>query len=466
LGSIDALERDIVINENIHEQLASRIDTRAEEFIHWLLHLAEFPSISATGEGVRECAEALVGLMTSLGIDTAVLETGGEPLVWGAVGEGSPTIIVYGHYDVQPPGSIESWRHPPFRPTISEGAIWGCGVGDNKGQLLAHLCALAAWLDCAGGPPPFRLIFAFDGEEEIGSPASSRYIAEHPEYFDGDALLVADGSSLGVEQPALFLNLHGLLYLELRATGPSTEWHSGSYGGLLPNPIHRLAQALAGVVNERGTVLVPGFYEEVVAPTLAQRHLLDSLPDHLLSDPRKFGVDRFVSSSPVDAVFMLPKLCICGFRGGYLGTGVKTAVPTDAIAKIDITLAPRQDPARVADQLRSHLDSTGFGDITQTVLASCAPVETSPDDAMVRIVSEALTSVWKKSPTIFPSIGGGGPFAAFASHGMTCVSVPYGQADLHEHSPEEHLSLEAFVNGIKTTAEIYLLLAERGASLS
>jgi acetylornithine deacetylase/succinyl-diaminopimelate desuccinylase-like protein len=447
----------VALNEHTVHQ---RIDERAGEFLDWLVRLASIPSISATGEGIRECASELVSLMQSLGVESTILETGGQPLVWGTVGKGSPSLVVYGHYDVQPAGPAEAWRDPPFSPTVREEAIWGRGVGDNKGQLLAHLCALSAWLDIHGEPPPFRLVFAFDGEEEIGSPASSRFIATHPEYFSGDVLYGADGSSLEVWEPALFLGTRGLLYLELRIECGVAEWHSGSYGGLLPNPVHRLAQALLTLVDRHGKVLVRGFYDDVVPPSPLERELAAKLPTSFLAHPAHFGRTSFLTESPRDSMFFTPQFCLCGFNGGYEGEGVKTAVPTRARAKIDATLLPNQDPQTIADCISAHLVEHGFDDVQLEVLAACPPISIAFDHPLVQTSIRALESVWNRPPVIFPSIGGGGPLAAFAlSHGMPCLMVPYAQADLHEHSTEEHFSLTWFVNGIKTSAELFRLIA-------
>ena len=202
-------------------RLFEQIDAGTERYVERLARLAAIPSVSATGEGIEECADALAQLMRSLGIRTELLDPGGAPLVWGTIGAGAPRVVVYGHYDVQPAGSPDLWRDDPFEPVIRDGAIWGRGVGDNKGQLLAHLCALEAWLEAFGEPPPFELVFAFDGEEEIGSPSSLPFIERHPEHFGGDFLYGADGSTLGLSDPAVFLGVRGLLYLELEIRGVS-----------------------------------------------------------------------------------------------------------------------------------------------------------------------------------------------------------------------------------------------------
>ena len=442
------------------EALAACVDRRAETYLDWLRQLASIPSISATGEGVCDCANHLCELMRSVEIETELLETGGGPLIVGTAGTGDRTLLLYGHYDVQPTGQPEDWRDPPFSPTVRDGAIWGRGVGDNKGQLLAHLCALDAWQQATGAPPPIRTIFVFDGEEEVGSPNTLPFIAANPERFKADLVFGADGSTLGVDGPALFLEVHGLLYLELSAQGAREEWHSGSYGSLLPNPIVRLAGALGSMIDDSGRVLIEGFYDSVREPSAELRQLADQLPIGFLRDPAAYGVDRFSTDSPREAMFFGPKFCVCGFAGGYSGEGVKTAVPTHASAKIDVTLAPEQAPEEILELVHTHLDRSGFSDIRVLALATCPPIAIDPDHELVQLVASAMEQVWGRQPVLFPSIGGGGPLAAFDSGlGIPALMAPYAQADLHEHSTQEHLSLEWFLNGIKTTAELYRRLA-------
>jgi acetylornithine deacetylase/succinyl-diaminopimelate desuccinylase-like protein len=435
--------------------VSERIDARAEEFLGWLLRFAAMPSISATGEGITETAEALAELMRSLGITVELLDTGHHPIVWGTIGEGDTHALFYGHYDVVPPGPLEDWETPPFEPTIRDGAVWGRGVGDNKGQLLAHLAALAAWLDVHGEPPPLRIDFVFDGEDEIGSAATARYVAAHPERFAGDFLICADASTLGLWDPAMFLGIRGALYVELRAQGAGEEWHSGSYGGILPNPVERLARAVASL-SDGERVRIPGFYDGVEPPDPRALELAAELPPGYLSDPAEFGVGAFVTDDPRANMFFTPRLCVCGLQGGYGGEGMKMAVPTHAVAKLDFTLLPGQRPSRIAERLRAHLDAEGFADVTLEVLADCPPSVVPPGHPVVATVASALASVWGRPPVVFPSIGGGGVFAAFAEHvGLPCLVVPYAQADLQEHSVREHLALEWFHNGIKTSAELF-----------
>jgi acetylornithine deacetylase/succinyl-diaminopimelate desuccinylase-like protein len=442
-------------------KLSSRIDQRAGEFVEWLIGLASIPSISATGEGIRECASHLILLLKSLGVDARIIETNGHPIVWGQVGTGSPRLLVYGHYDVQPAGPEDQWQSPPFTPTIRGNAVYGRGVGDNKGQLLAHVCALSAWLDVYQSPPPFSIVFVFDGEEEIGSPNTMQLIARHPEYFGGDCLILADGSTLGIWNPAIFLTNRGLVYLEFHVDGPDKEWHSGSYGGLLPNPVVRLAEALQCLVGSSGLVRVPGFHDDIKEPTETERRLAAKVPSSFLSDPHEFGCEFFLSDSPRERMFFQPQFCVCGFSGGYGGTGVKTAVPTSATAKVDITIVPNQHPDRIVQSIRSHLDAKGFDYVGIETLAACPPVSTSFNNHFVQTIIKALANVWDKEPVVFPSIGGGGPLSAFAgAYGMPCLLVPYAQADLHEHSADEHLSLAWFINGVKTSAEFFRLIAE------
>lgn len=442
------------------DDLFRRIDERADEFLRWLIELASMPSISATGEGVRACAEHLVELLGSVGLDTELLETGSHPIVWGKTGVGERHLLVYGHYDVVPAGDPARWPFPPFEPTVSDGSLWGRGVGDSKGQMIAHVCALAAWMDVFGEPPPMRIDVMLDGEDEIGSADTSRWIREHPERFGQDFLYTSDASTLGVWDPALFLGIRGALYVELRATGATDEWHSGSYGSILPNPVTRLARAITSLTDDTNRVLVDGFYDGVDPIADETVALADALPESFLPPADEFGVAGFERDEPVRSMFFEPRICVCGFDGGYTGDGIKMAVPTGARAKLDIALLNGQRPSKVAELLRAHLDRHGFGDIEIAVLADCPPSVITTDHPLVATATRALETVWQRPPVQFPSIGGGGVFATFVEAcGLDCLLVPYAQPDMQEHSAQEHLSLEWFVNGIKTSAEVFRLLA-------
>jgi acetylornithine deacetylase/succinyl-diaminopimelate desuccinylase-like protein len=448
----------------VGRRVRSYLDDHMAGYVEMLRVLASCPSVSATGEGVTECAGVLVALMDSLGVPGEIHETGGSPLVRGTLGAGDYTLVVYGHYDVQPPVASQGWRHPPFEPFLERGAMYGCGVGDNKGQLLSHLIAAAALQEVSGTPLPFRIIFAFDGEEEVGSPNTSRFVREHPELFKGDFCYTADASTLEVSQPGIMLGIRGLLYLELLAPGAVSEWHSGSYGGLLPNPVRRLADALSSLFADGGELAVAGFYDDVRDWSREELGLADALPASFLSDPGAFGVSAFASANPRREMFFRPQVCICGFHGGYTGRGMKTAVPTRARALLDFTLVPNQRAETVLDLVRRHLADHGWGDIEVSALAKCDPIFVDAHHPFVEMVRRSMREVWKVAPVIFPSIGGGGPLATFADAcAMDCLLVPYAQADLHEHSADEHLSLEWFGNGIKVSAELFRLLSERSA---
>jgi acetylornithine deacetylase/succinyl-diaminopimelate desuccinylase-like protein len=445
------------------EELFGAIESHLATSIDRLVELATIPSVSATDSGIRQCAEALLQTMEPLGIEASLLETGGAPIVYGHTGTGRPRVLVYGHYDVQPAGDRALWTHPPFEPVIRDGAIWGRGVGDNKGQLLAHLCALDAWRATLG-ELPFEVVFVFDGEEEIGSPSTLPFIAENAELFEGDFVFGADGSTLGLPGPAVYLGVRGLVYLELVAHAAPYEWHSGSYGGVLPNAIQELASALAALVDLDGTVRIDGFYDDVAEPSEEERELARSLPREFLADPGEFGYRSFRVDDPRTAMFFRPQFGVCGFDGGYTGDGVKTAVPTGARAKVDITLVPNQDPERICSLVRAHLDASGFADVELVTLARCPPIASELADPFVQKAVAASTAVWGKAPFLVPSIGGGGPLAAFVeTHGMPALMIPYAQADLNEHSTQEHLELAWFENGIKTSAELFRLIAEEAA---
>jgi acetylornithine deacetylase/succinyl-diaminopimelate desuccinylase-like protein len=436
--------------------LARRIEEQSQVYLEQLIDLAQTPSISATGEGVREVAGKIADLLRDIGIEPELLETGGSPIVWGtAPGHLDPHLLIYGHYDVVPPGDLDQWQFPPFSATVHDGSIWGRGVGDSKGQMIAHICALAAWRDVFGSLPPVRLDLMFDGEDEIGSVDTSAYIRANAGRFAADFLYTSDASTLGVWGPALFLGIRGALYVELTCNGAPQEWHSASYGGILPNPIGRLARALDGLADDTGRVLIDGFYDDVAPIDPRVRELVKALPGDFLPPASEFGISDFVGSSPVDDMFFVPRMCVCGIEGGYTGDGLKMAVPTSASAKVDFALLAGQSPKHVAALLRNHLDTAGFADIEITVLADCPPSQMPLEHHLLTTAIDSLRSVWDIEPVLFPSIGGGGVFATFVeAAGLPCLLVPYAQPDMQEHSAQEHLSIEWFVNGIKTSAEV------------
>lgn len=458
-----ASERPLTVEalEGGRDALMARVDERAEEYLRWLVEFASIPSVSATGEGVRDCAEHLAARIREIGLQPELLEAGAHPIVWAAAGEETErTLLVYGHYDVVPAGDESEWMFPPFEPTVHDGSLWGRGVGDSKGQMIAHLCALAAWLDVFGELPPFRINFMFDGEDEIGCGDTSAYIRAHVDRFRADFLYTSDASTLGVWEPALFLGIRGALYVELTARGADSEWHSGSYGSILPNPVTRMAQAVSTMLDADGRVAIEGFYDGMEPISDEQRRFAAALPPEFLPGPEEFGVRAFERAEPVDSMFFEPRMCVCGIEGGYTGEGLKMAVPTSARAKIDFALLKGQRPSRVAELLRTHLDRHGFDDIEITVLSDAPPSAVRSDHPLVATAVASLESVWGRPPVVIPSIGGGGVFATFVDAvGLDCLLVPYAQPDMQEHSAREHLSLEWFRNGIKTSAEIYRRLS-------
>jgi acetylornithine deacetylase/succinyl-diaminopimelate desuccinylase-like protein len=248
--------------------------------------------------------------------------------------------------------------------------------------------------------------------------------------------------------------------VELTARGANSEWHSGSYGSILPNPVTRMAQAIASMQDADGRVAIDGFFDGMEPISDELRRYAADLPTEFMPGPGEFGVRAFEREDPVESMFFEPRMCVCGIEGGYTGEGLKMAVPTSARAKIDFALLKGQRPSRVAELLRAHLDRHGYDDIEITVLSDAPASAVSSDHPLVSTAIGALDAVWGRPPVVIPSIGGGGVFATFVDHvGLDCLLVPYAQPDMQEHSAREHLSLEWFRKGIKTSAEIYRRLA-------
>jgi acetylornithine deacetylase/succinyl-diaminopimelate desuccinylase-like protein len=400
----------------------------------------------------------LVDLLSDVGIEGEIIEVEGVPFVSGKIESDrtAPTLLIYGHYDVVPAEPLEDWASPPFEPEIREKRIYARGAGDNKGQLFAHLKAVEAYR-AVKGQLPINLTFIFDGEEELGSPHFPALLERRPDIFEADGYFSTDGSTLDFWQPIVFLEIRGLLYLELKARGAKLDWHSGSYGNLIPNPALRIAQALASMRDPGGRILIEGFYDAVPPIGERERELVSRIPFDPERKLAELGVESFWGDpelSYYEKMFFRPSLSVCGIFGGYTGDGPKHVIPREARAKIDITL-PYEEPEDVLKLVREHLAKHGFDDIQIEVLISNPPAITPFDSPFAELVQSAISEVWGQDPIIYPSIGGGGAHYLMSNVlGIPSLWVPYAQPDLHEHSPDENLHLDWFANGVKVTATL------------
>jgi acetylornithine deacetylase/succinyl-diaminopimelate desuccinylase-like protein len=447
-------------------ELFSHIDAHKEQYLAELFPLLRQPSISATGQGMQACAELLARSMREVGLAAEILPTDGHPVVFGDTLQEAPfTLLIYGHYDVQPPEPLEKWDSPPFAPEIRDGRIYGRGSADNKGQFFTHLKAIEAVRQVTGRIP-LRVKLLLEGEEEIGSVHLSAFVQKHRELLRADLALGVDGNIHSSGRPEIALGMKGLLYTELMARGPRADLHCGK-DPIVVNPAWRLVWALSTIKGPDNRILIDGFYDRVVPPSQEDLALLDKVPvntDDLLGT---FGVDGFLGgvtgTEALKRLVFEPTCSIDGLSGGYAGPGMKTIIPATATAKLCLRLVPNQTSDAVFDKLRAHLDRRGFRDVELRKLGTFEPSRSVVAPSLMDQIVRAVVAVYAQDPLIFPlfSTGGSGPDFVFTRDlEMPSVWVPCAQfKDKNIHAPNENITVEGFVNGIKVTAALIMTLA-------
>jgi len=441
------------------------IEENRQRFIEELKQLVAQPSISSYDQGVKECALLLKEMMERSGIEARIIETPGQPIVYGETGpQGAPlTMLIYGHYDVQPPEPLELWETPPFEPAVRNDRLYGRGTADNKGQLYAHIKATEAWLKTTGAVP-IRLKFIFEGEEEIMSPNLAGFARANRDLLSSDVVYMADGPGHESLKPTLFFGCRGIVYMELRAKGAKMDYHSGNKGGVLPNPAWDLVHALATMKDGEDHVLIEGFYDRVRTSTEIEKESLFKIPydeKAILSDLEIGSIAGSKDYGYYEKVLMRPTLTIDGFQSGFTGRGIKTIIPSEAMVKLESRLVPDQDPDEVIEGVKRHLLNKGFGHIEVEVLTKAAPSRTPIDHPFAQKVIRSIEEVHGMSPILYPSSGGTLPSYVFtAIMGLPTFWVPYGQNDIQNHAPNENIRLDFYLNGIKTTAALIQFAAE------
>jgi acetylornithine deacetylase/succinyl-diaminopimelate desuccinylase-like protein len=435
------------------------VDAEIERFLSELTELLRIPSVSARGENMERCAEALARHAAAVGLRVELLRSGGPPalLATSPPIPGAPTLLLYGHYDVQPPEPLEAWTSPPFEPTRRDGRVFARGAGDNKGQHFAHLKAVEV-VRRVRGALPLNVTLFVDGEEEVGSPHLPEIVARHRERLRADVAITADGSFDASGKPCVVFGVRGMLYVEFFARGARRDLHSGNFGGLAPNPAWRLVELLSKLRGPDGRSTIPGFESAVRPLGPAERAALDALPhpDGLL---REMGVDSFAgdpSASPWEKLLCLPTANVAGLASGWTGRGPKTIVPSTATAKMDFRLVPDQDPDRLFDALVEHARRLGFDDVEIRKLQAWPPSRTPLDDPFGRAAIRAVERAWGEPPLVYPSLGASLPHFLFTRDlGMPSVLVPYANPDQQNHAPNENLTIEAFRRGIRTSIALF-----------
>ncbi len=442
--------------------LAAHVDSQREAYIAELFRLLRQPSISTQGIGVADCARLLADQMAASGIATRIMDTApdGWPVVYGELAgpAGAPTVVIYGHYDVQPPEPLDAWHSPPFEPTVRDGRVYARGAGDNKGQLLAHVLA-ARTLGAVRGGPPVSLKFIFEGEEEMASRHLPDFLRRHRDLLRGDLMYSADGPMHVTGRPIVTFGCRGLLYIELEAAGANRDAHSGHYGGLFPNPAWELVQLLATMRGPDGRCLIEGFYEKVREPTDYERGLIAEIPFDREEFLRANALDHLDPAAErgrtaYDGVITLPTCNLAGFGAGYTGQGSKTVLPARALAKIDMRLVKDQEPDEIWELVQAHVRRHA-PHITVRRLGAVRPAKTDPALPVSQAVIRGVERAYGQRPLVYPITGASGPQHMFESTlGIPKAGVPYANYDENNHAPNENMALDLFIQGITCTLAV------------
>ncbi|MFB6298969.1 MAG: M20/M25/M40 family metallo-hydrolase [Halobacteriales archaeon] len=437
----------------MYQSLFDHIDANADAYREDLFELLRQPSISTQGVGVETCADLLIETMGEYGFDARRIETSTFPLVYAEeiVDPDAPTVLFYGHYDVQPPGDESEWESPAFEPTIRNDSIYARGAGDNKGQLTAHVFGADA-VRSVRGELPVNVKFLFEGEEESGSAGLIEFVEDDPAELDADLIYVADGPMHPSRRPTLMYGNRGILSVELTLQTANSDLHSGNFGGPVPNAANELVEVL-DTMYDGDTVTIDGFHDDV-AITDAQRRAARELP--IDGDSIKADLDLTHLNVPEERYYerllLEPTLTINGLTSGYQQEGMKTIIPHTATAKLDMRLVPEQDPDAVFERVRDHVADV-HPDVDVEKQGTFPPMSTPLDTPAADDVLGALEAAWEREPVEMPMIGGSLP-AAYFRRGVDVpiLVVPYANPDQGNHSPNEHLDVHCFENGIRVSA--------------
>ena len=445
--------------------MTTYLEENKQRFLDELLELLRIPSVSADSKfkgDVRRAAEFVRDKLTAAGLDRAALhETAGHPIVYAEklVDPARPTVLVYGHYDVQPADPYELWQSPPFEPTIRNERIYARGACDDKGQFYMHIKALEAMLATDGLPCNVKVMI--EGEEEVGSDHLGPFVAEHRGMLSADVILISDTSIISNETPSLETGLRGLSYVEVEVTGANRDLHSGVYGGGVANPANVLSRMIASLHDADGRITIPGFYDDVADLSDAERAELAKAPFDLDEYKRDLGIADVMGEtgySTNERTSIRPTLDVNGIWGGYTGEGAKTVLPSKASAKISMRLVPNQTPDAITELFTRHFKSISPAGVTVRVTPHHGglPYVTPVDSVEFEAASKAFEDAWGKTP--IPTRGGGSiPIVALFEQelGIKSILMGFGLDTDALHSPNESYGLFNFYKGIETIPYFY-----------
>lgn len=456
------------------EAVLQRVDSRRDDHLEELKDYLRIPSISTDPEyrdDVLRCSDWLVGKMEAAGLSAERIEGDGHPIVYGEWlgAEGKPTILFYGHYDVQPVDPVDLWRHPPFEPTLEGDNLVARGATDDKGQSFAHLKAVASIM-AERGSLPVNVKFIVEGEEESGGEFIETFVrSDQGDRLSCDAVVISDSSMLAPGRPSLLCGLRGMCYLELRVTGPNRDLHSGSFGGAVENPLNALATILAKLKDmESGRVLIPGFYDDVRPLSDGERQEIAALPFDEETYARDLGISEVRGEegySTLERTGARPTCDINGIYGGYEGAGAKTVLPSFGGAKVSMRLVADQDPKVIEELFRRFVESVTPAGVTVEIEAhhGANPVRIDATGPIVDAAMTAMERTWG-APPVRTREGGSIPIVSTFSEvlGAPVLLLGFGLDDDNLHAPNEKFNVLHFHNGIRSIVRFLDLVGENG----
>lgn len=454
------------------EYITSNKDRFIAELFDWL----RIPSVSADSRyknDVRKAAEFLRDKLAQAGADNVqICETKGHPIVYGEkiVNASLPTVLVYGHYDVQPADPLNLWDSPAFEPVIKNGKIYARGACDDKGQVYMHVKAFEIMMK--QNTLPCNVKFMVEGEEEVGSDNLGTFVKENKIKLKADVILISDTALISLEHPSITTGLRGLSYMEVEVTGPNRDLHSGVYGGAVANPINTLCKMIASLHDENGKVTIPGFYDKVAELSTTERTALNKAPFDLDEYKKELDIADIKGEkgyTTVERTGIRPTLDVNGIWGGYTGEGAKTVLPSKAHAKISMRLVPNQISSEITALFTKHFQSIAPSGVKVKVMAHHGgePAVTPTDSSAYKAASKAFEEVWGKAP--IPTRDGGSiPIVALFKKelGLDTVLMGFGLDSDAIHSPNEHFGVKNFLLGIETIVAFYKNFGKQSKKLT
>ncbi len=435
-----------------------------------LIHFLKIPSVSAQKKHQSDCqaaAEFLMDHLKAMGLDATLHKTPGNPVITAKYhcGDQAPTILIYGHYDVQPAEPFELWKSPPFEPQIRKKNLYARGATDDKGQLMTHIKAVEAHLE-TNGHLPVNVIFLIEGEEEIASNTLENFINENRELLKSDIALISDSSQFGPDMPAICYGLRGICVEEIRVEGPGQDLHSGSFGGAVPNPLNELCTIVSKLKDDKGTILIPGFYDDVLPLEDWEREAFNQLPwddESFCCELKLTGLSGENGFTTLERKWARPTLDLNGIYGGYQGEGAKTIIPAWGGAKISMRLVPDQSPQKISRLFREYINEIAPSYIRFhfAPTSGCGPVRFPRSAKFMQEAEKAIETGFGVKP-VYIREGGSIPIVLTLKEelGLHTLLLGWGQPDDNPHSPNEKFSLKDFERGTISSACFLQLCGE------